>query len=403
MTAAPRHKLVTVRSGRRKTWDFPTPLNGLPSQDIPSYAQYLNKLHVSSGHKISQLGGPGNIGGPFWCVTHDLNESGNCHSFQGQNGLYRFDVGQYPVSDIIGEADFPVVIPSSDTYLDALGTSIIARILPTNPVFNGAQALGEAREGFPSRFGHATWQNRTRYAKSAGDEYINVQFGWKPLINDIQGASNAAKNYENIVKQFLRNSGRRIKRRVKLDAEIETSTGKFGGSPTPVMGVQYGLYNGSGEFTWTQTKKTERWFSGCFTYFVPPAVAGAPNLDRQNQIRNHVFGTRVTPETLWNLTPWTWAADWFANTGDVLRNISAFQHDGLVMPYGYMMERKTVSIRYDLVQPMNYGYGNVSLFQELVTTSKYRRAATPYGFGTTGDLSPQQIAILAALGLTRFG
>lgn len=118
---------------------------------------------------------------------------------------------------------------------------------------------------------------------------------------------------------------------------------------------------------------------------------------------NHLLGVLPTPGALWDLAPWTWAFDWFANMGDVLSNASAAVVDGQVLTYGYLME-KTVTI-HDvsiwgggiLGHPIESGI-------RFRTTRKRRVKANPFGFGITNDsLTERQYAILAALGMSQGG
>jgi hypothetical protein len=116
-------------------------------------------------------------------------------------------------------------------------------------------------------------------------------------------------------------------------------------------------------------------------------------------------GADPSPETIWNLAPWSWALDWFSNTGSVVQNISSFQSDGHVLAYGYMMEHSSSTDTYSLDgctltngQPLE-----IPVFT-LTTEVKKRRKANPYGFGVRWDgLSAFQYSILAALGITRYG
>jgi hypothetical protein len=117
-----------------------------------------------------------------------------------------------------------------------------------------------------------------------------------------------------------------------------------------------------------------------------------------------ILGLELTPETLWNLAPWSWAADWFGNIGDLFHNANSLASDGLVMRYGYIMEHTRVRDTYVFSGPT----GLVSWYSgrptPLILTSetKLRRRATPFGFGKTfAGLTTRQKAIAAALGINR--
>jgi hypothetical protein len=128
---------------------------------------------------------------------------------------------------------------------------------------------------------------------------------------------------------------------------------------------------------------------------------------------NALLGTRLDPEVVYNLVPWTWLLDWFVNFGDVVANASAISSDNLVMQYGYLM--RTTSVRKELTWPQGLwgrrptGQLASSWKQFLPTYSqttslvtKQRGKASPFGFGLNpSDFSPDQLAILAALGLSR--
>jgi hypothetical protein len=117
----------------------------------------------------------------------------------------------------------------------------------------------------------------------------------------------------------------------------------------------------------------------------------------------HLLGLSLTPDVLWELAPWSWAIDWVSNTGDVVKNISRFASGGLIMRYGYMMEH---SIRKDIYTLDRTGLKSGRRVPPiaLVTETKVRRKANPFGFGLTWEgLSSFQASILAALGITKFG
>jgi hypothetical protein len=144
------------------------------------------------------------------------------------------------------------------------------------------------------------------------------------------------------------------------------------------------------------TEESRSWFSGAFKYHVPIGVSQGELLDEHYARAKKLLGVRLTPDTLWELAPWSWAADWFANTGDIVTNISNLGTDAMVMQYGYMMssykQEKTTSFR----------YGNLSGYQRFITERKKRIPASPYGFASTFDgLSTRQKAVCAALGITR--
>lgn len=338
------------------------------------------------------------------------------HYSSGSNPMQPNAVHYYGpiVARRLGATDsFPSVLVSSDSELDALGTKAIAAVLPTNPLSGLAVTLGELkREGIPSLLGVQAWKGRTKLAKSAGSEYLNHEFGWKPLVSDLRKFTYSVKNSDELIAQYARNSGRRIKRELTFPVErtltVHSSTGGSGFTHVTPDPVLLEIYTDTNTNTCRRTVRTvtERtvWFKGCFTYYLPPYKPNGDNSKRNRQLRNYLYGTRVTPETLWDLTPWSWAADWVGNFGSVLHNVSAFANDGLVMHYGYMMEqyvhRTTVTVSGFGLR--SYPGKKYAVASTLTTVSKKRRVASPYGFGLDPlGFTGRQWAILAALGISR--
>nr|QDH87877.1 MAG: hypothetical protein H1RhizoLitter3620_000001 [Leviviridae sp.] len=300
---------------------------------------------------------------------------------------------------------------SSDSQLYSLGTTAIARCKPTNSVANVSVALGELWfDGLPKLFGMAQTESRTLAAK-ASSEYLNAEFGWKPLISDLNSIAYAAANAHRILSEYERLAGRPVRRRYVFPAVTSVTTQDLGPSngylPYLGLGSDPSLTDFSRGPTrlYKQTVHTkETWFSGAFTYHLPIGYLSRNSLMSAAAQAQHLFGVELTPETVWNLAPWSWAVDWFSNLGDVISNLSDWATDGLVMKYGYIMERIIHEEIYTLVGPgiFNFPRGTSASTVHLRIESKRRLPATPFGFGLSwNSFSPRQLAITAALGITR--
>jgi hypothetical protein len=127
-------------------------------------------------------------------------------------------------------------------------------------------------------------------------------------------------------------------------------------------------------------------------------------MSRDALLAKEILGVDLDLEVIWNLSPWSWAVDWFSNAGDVISNVNSMVEDGLIMRYGYIMETTMVSDTYTRkYQDQFYnGQGKCDSFVTLVTETKIRRRANPFGFGLTWDgLSTFQKSIIAALGISK--
>lgn len=300
----------------------------------------------------------------------------------------------------------------SQTNLTAKGATAIARCKPTNSIVDLSTTLGETiREGLPHLVGHTLWKPKTKAARrAAGDEYLNVQFGWLPLVSDIRGASYALANAHRLIDSYERNSGKQVRRRYEFPVEESESTVDMGLSDGNPFTGQY--YPGtifdvsSPRPRLIKTTKFYRrtWFSGAFTYHLPSSYKSRDWVAKYQAAAQHLLGLELTPSTVWNLAPWSWAVDWVSNMGDIISNVSDWSSDGLVMRYGYIMEHTVQEITYSLDGPTRFKpYG--SIFASPVTfqlETKRRQAASPFGFGVSfNSLTSRQKAIVVALGLSR--
>jgi hypothetical protein len=128
---------------------------------------------------------------------------------------------------------------SSEGSLLNAGTSFIAQTIPTNPVASGSVAMAELyREGLPSLIGASLLKERASFLRGLGGEYLNVQFGWKPLVADLKAAAKAIIDSDDILKQLARDSGRNVHRRRMPSAEVKSTVirRKWRTTPVTVLG-----------------------------------------------------------------------------------------------------------------------------------------------------------------------
>lgn len=355
----------------------------------------------------------GDIGGSFF------TEKAHClAAFPPQSiaGLQQVTPSFWSYANYVGPVlpiapafmSFPPAFPSGNSTLDAVGAQAIARCKPTNAVADLSTFLGETlREGLPRVIGSAEhWRSKSSAGKKAGGEYLNAQFGWAPFVHDIRSISNAISNAESIMAQYERDSGRVVRRRYEFPPEEHLSETLVKDNCSPyVLQSSEPMYNSQinkGK-VWRMDKTIRRrWFSGGFTYYLPTGGNTRENMARSAALAKKTLGLRLTPDVVWNLAPWSWAVDWFTNTGDVISNVTDWATDGLVLKYGYVMETTVSERTYYFMGPTGFKSDVIPSPVTLVVTTKVRRRANPFGFGVTwGGLSPRQLSIAAALGLTR--
>jgi len=355
------------------------------------------------------------IGGPFETVRSwfDISHANRVFNAEVQGGLYhgyyngrvRFDPGTYSDVWAVAEPTWTQLtsVASNQSMgmdVEVLGSKMISWSIPTNPVVDGSVGLAELfREGIPSMIGSSLLKSKVDFLRGLGSEYLNFEFGWKPLVSDIKNAAKAIVESETILRQLQRDSGKNVRRRRHIQPTKSTEVNiNSVGQP---RGAADARWFGPSWSRTTDSYRRDTWFSGCYTWHYDPG-----SLNEVSKIATQarlLYGLQLTPEVLWNLAPWSWLVDWFANVGPLLHNVSAFQNDQLVLRYGYVMDRHQRSIT--VLANAKPGPGNSlpELYNERYQVDWKRRVkATPYGFGVaSSSFTIRQWAILAALGITR--
>ncbi|DAD51265.1 TPA_asm: maturation protein [ssRNA phage Zoerhiza.4_9] len=396
-----RWKDITIRTGKQKT--------------------------VSESHPVNRNTGSYDAGGPFFTsrVEYHLGDSHieNAYNWSYQSYMSGPVRTPFPSSGEMSDIGFQntglAYGSSNEKSMAVDGTNAISYASPTNPVSNLGTTLAETfREGVPSLPGIQSWKRRTEAAKAAGSEYLNYQFGWAPLVDEVHSVGNTARHHRSLMKQYEKGAGRDTHRTFRYPSQT-VNKGE-------VRGAAYPLASGF-DSSWTNinvpapqrsislVRETRRWFEGMFTYALPSSTDSWRKADGFGQEAEHLFGLSLTPDVLWELTPWSWAVDWFSNAGEVINNVTNFGTAGLVMRYGYQMEETIETVTAEsgsmgFARPVDRSRPNgpyESIYaapctSSIICTTKRRLPASPFGFSVGWEgLSPTQLAITAALGITR--
>jgi hypothetical protein len=327
----------------------------------------------------------------------------------------------------------PLVPDIDSQYLEmqVLGTAFVKSARPGNPLASLGQFLVELRDlpRLPYRL-RATAQ----YFRTLGSDYLNVEFGWVPFINDLKRVFVLTTIVNKRLQQLVRDNGLPIKRRRVISDTIESDTilesefspcwGKFSdllGSDVPEVQDFYNLgprghsflngdLGGSGRVKFARTTHLEEWGFGTFLYWIPDI--GSDRWTRKAV--SALFGVNLTPELVWSVYPWSWLIDWFSNIGEIISSISenAVDREALFDFAVCRRKRTYISCEVDCTWPDWQDYGNPDgpdsiasgssfAFGSVSLDQKLRLASTPFGFGINpGAFTARQWAILAALGLS---
>lgn len=408
-------------SGSRRigtTWGY-FPFSGRGADGWAQETSSLNHPHFK--HRGS---GTRDIGGPFYTRKVSVVASDNqypCLTIPGNvSGTYNYSGPLYPSMDSLKYSRLAADIFDDNLRLNstwttdnalsranlrAEGLSLMVNSMPSTPAFSAANSIGEliSENGrLPSLPGLNPLERG-----ELPSEWLNYQFGILPVISDVKGAREAARKSAQIMEQYLRDAGKHVRRRREIPTSITNTNeeypsthanGKLIAPPSYVLNS--GFYRNGKLQVHTHTER-DVWFSGAFEYYVPPeADAWARTLFKYNA----VYGFVPSPVTLWELTPFSWLADWFVNTDDLVSSLFAAGPDGSVLVRGYVMcktvTETTLTWTGDLA--VNGSWKPVSMKFIVKETVKQRERTRPYGLDwNMTSLTARQASILTALGLSR--
>jgi len=373
-----------------------------------------NQITDSENH-VRGRDGRYHEGGPFYTSRIDYGGVNPTVSLRVSNseGNYQYDgpVTLRPLPSQLNEwfgENTEMKHRSEDTSdLDPDGAVAISLVSPANPNTNLATTVAESvKEGIPSLPGIQSWKQRTNVAKAAGSEFLNAEFGWLPLVDEVNEVVKAARFHKLILNQYHRDEGRNVRRDFDFDIEHSSKAMKEGVTLKPRIYASSGTFFNVALGTWdtsgVRTRTTRKWFVGSFTYGTAHQSDSWRRALGFGTDADALYGIALSPDILWELTPWSWAIDWFTNAGMVVNNLTNFALAGQIMRYGYMMEESIDNITVTATSrgDNQVKRGRVATY-EANSVSKVRRPANPFGFGLTGaDLSPTQALIAAAVGIS---
>lgn len=380
----------------------------------PSNRQEYNTFLAENGYKSKY-----DNGHPFDTEKRSLILSHPSVTLHGSGRV----LYQGPLYPLTGVGSYTPV-PAFD--LADASSRLVNKAIPTNPLNSAAVSLGElilpggipkayTRELLEAEFKAATRSRGSQIKSginSAGDFYLNAAFGYAPIVSDFVSTVNTIREGSRRIGQLERDSGRLVRRRRSLPS-IVTQSGPTNVGTPGLMRIGYNvnadtasLYPSqalsTGVLTSESTTHQDIWFSGGFEYKFDKGENFSSQMSHIFDSIDKLTGISVTPERIYQLTPWTWLVDWNASLGTVISNAQRFSEDGLVMRYGYVM-RKTVTnniftlkgIRFKSLDP-----GPISVTRQIVRKERFR--GDPFGFSTNPSAyTSRQWAVLTSLGMTQ--
>lgn len=295
------------------------------------------------------------------------------------------------------------------SIMEPMGTVGWNRFSPGTPLSSLSQFLGELHQLPKNPFRMAAGlvrSMRTAGSKAAGadmlrrsvgDHYLNWSFGWRPFLNDLEKIANFNERYFRALDQLYRDHGKTVRRRGTISQTSTTTVTEVSGGVNAYVSAFAHNRAGTSKRTVSTTVNERFWFSAGFNYRLP----SVNDQEGMNNLRQYLMGGGISPSVIWELTPWSWLADYFTNIGDTLENWEKSRAISLAARYAYVMYKRDVTVRSEHSVTLDTGFqANMSHISRTITQA--RRVASAYGFGfTSGQLNNGQIANLVALGLSR--
>lgn len=250
--------------------------------------------------------------------------------------------------------------------------------------------------------------------KNVANHFLNHTFGWVPFLKDVNDLIDNIKNAHDRIERLKRDNGQWVKRRaILVNQNDDVLLGKTNGVNiiTPATGDFFAI-DGNGQYVSPYYETRRQTFtlastSGRFRYYLPEFDADRPDqmgLLGDIKRRLDIHGARINPSNVYKAIPWTWLIDWVSDVGKTIQAVQDQTMDNMAAKYLYLMHHQIKTIRMRQFMPFNAKSGGEQVFEydQIIDCKQRKEADSPFGFGLSWDnLTPKQLAILAALGITR--
>lgn len=274
--------------------------------------------------------------------------------------------------------------------------------------------LHQTSKGF-----HEAWQalgghktNPLQIPKKVSEDFLNFQFGWFPFIKDVNDMLDVTFFGQQYIDDLsARNNvwDHRAATLAQTEEDVLLSSGSgWHVYPANSFLIQTACTNfpgssSNGRYSLRRRTSTKTWATGDYKFYQPEFDRSLlDNGTSWHQLKRYLilYGIRLNPSVLYKATPWSWLVDWFSNVGDVVDGVTAAAEDGVVSKNLFTMQHRTIDLV--LQQEINwadgartYEFHRPQVCKQRVTTDN------PFGFCLSANLTGRQLAILAALGLTK--
>jgi hypothetical protein len=244
-------------------------------------------------------------------------------------------------------------------------------------------------------------------ARASADDYLAYVFGVRPTVQDLDKLAESISRSRLIAETVSRTGMKRMRRR-RSNPHVERVAVAIDPNFKFLAAAGSNQFSLTGERTAKRIASQDVWFSASYKMPVSDTDNWLAQCSDLFHTMDRITGLGLDVKVAWDLIPFSFLVDWFANTGDYLENRTVAADYNIVCEYGYVMchtrHQKIVtgSGQFALYGEENFGGGSHGFISntELVE-SKIRTSANSFGFYTDFDgLNSFQWSALTALGLT---
>lgn len=340
-------------------------------------------------------GAPPYVRGDSFFLKQRSQDPGYSDNMVLENGAYKYEgcfainTGNDPYV-----SQYNAYSPTASSY----GAQAWKCARPVKPGASLAQFFGELKD-LPSMVKIFA----PKGVHDLGGLYLNAQFGWRPFVRDLVKIRNTMIRLEQRIAFVRKNNGKWLVRQGVLRDQTTTTTNTSNNCISPVLVAPFyqGGVTTKGTVTTTVTDKI--WYKGRMKYYIPDLHVDKTESVWTSPLLRKMLGFELSPALAWELLPWSWFQDWFANFGDIFENFSNQLYDNLVAKYFFVMRHRRTETQWYQRQPFVVNGGaskSVTVRAFSSVECKERMGASQWGFGGGEDsFSTFQLLILAALGI----
>ncbi len=339
-----------------------------------------------------------------WARNGPLNVTRTYSSYHAAPGIGVNTVGGYYIANPNGLTLTPGTA-TSELGVRSKGTTAMNATRPGNLNINLLTSAGElVLDQAPLPHDLSLWRQKSKVLKNISDSHLLIQFGWLPLLRDIQTFCRSVVNGDKAINDARRKATGSVHVRMNFPEVLTNVTTAASGFPA----VRWDLSLATGTNLYVENTKrlSEKcWYEGTWESFFPGFPDGGAASKKASSLAGRFLAAaKPTPKMVWDLAPWSWAVDWLTGFGQALDAASNLVNDGLVLRNSFVMNHFKnecgISFRGAVTNSSARQVGAGTMYS--LSETKTRFPSVPYfGFGAPGALSVRQVSILAALGVTR--